>query len=156
MPSHLAFIVFVFLVPRHLVSAFPRLTIRGDCDSLVCLPSLSDLGAIWNGGVGAIDAGIGAAAALAGWTINQATGLLEPPAPGESTTPKPDDTNVNALFLAPTPTPIPTPDIELLVVEPPWKDGHCGSASALFPDLNSNLVSLSVVFEIFPVSNAAS
>ena len=91
MLSHLVFTVFVFLVTRNLVSAFPRFTIRRDCDSLFCLPSLPEFidgaGAVWNGGVEAVDAGIGATGALLGWTINQATGLLEPPATGESTTP---------------------------------------------------------------------
>lgn len=89
-------LIILFLVHRKRVFAFPRLTTRGDCDSFVCGPSVTDIidgaEAIGNGGKALIDAGIGATTALFGWTINKVSGLLEPPNTG-SATPNVDETH---------------------------------------------------------------
>lgn len=132
-------------MPAILISAFPHLTTRGDCDSLLCAPSLPEIidgvGNAWNGAGDILSAGFDAAAAdignigtihtLSGWTINPATGLLEPPAT-EPTTPNLDDVNPNAF----NPTPAPIPDNEIDTADPPLKNGQCDSASAPILDLN--------------------
>ena len=78
-------------------SGFPRLTMRGDCDSIVCPSDLfNDAGAILNGAKDIFNAGVGAAGTLAGtlagWTINKETGSLEPPESGSA------NSNLNLFF----------------------------------------------------------
>lgn len=156
MPSRRFFVVSVFLMPGILISAFPHLTTRGDCDSLVCGPSLPEVidgvGNAWNGmgdllGAGAAVAG-GAIGTLAGWTINQATGLLEPPATGPVT----PDLDMDPSAFNPTPAPI--PDNEIDAVVPPLKNGQCVSTSA--PVLDPNQVGHSSPYRDRSISNAGS
>ncbi|MCJ1262135.1 hypothetical protein MMC22_002005 [Lobaria immixta] len=86
--------VVVFLMPWSPVSAGPSLITSRDCDSeFFCPPSLPQVidGAgklgneLWNDAGEIFGASIGVAGTLAGWAINQATGVLEPPATGSAT-----------------------------------------------------------------------
>lgn len=156
------FSAIVFLVPWNLVSAFPSLAARGDCDSMVCPSDILDgAGAAWNGAAGLFGAGIDATRSLAGWTINEASGLLEPPKTGSATpnfdnapkadailnflgspdvdtTPKDDNANMDSFDLIPALAPEPKID----GVTPPLKTGECDFASAVpsLQDLNANQV----------------
>lgn len=81
--------VVVFLMAWSMVSAVPSLIASRDCDSEYCLPSLPQVidgaGALGNGAAEIFGAGIGVAGTLGGWVINQATGVLEPPATESAT-----------------------------------------------------------------------
>ena len=160
------FSAIVFLVPWNLVSAFPSLAARGDCDSIVCPSDIlngvsNGADAAWNGAAGLFGAGIDATRSLAGWTINEASGLLEPPKTGSATpnfdtapkadstlnfvgspdvdnTPKDDNANTDSFGLISAPAPL----SEIDGATPPLKTGECDFASAVpsLQDLNSNQV----------------
>ena len=122
-------------------------------------------------------AGIGVAGTLAGWMINQAMGVLEPPAT-ESETPKASNVvasdasattpNTDAIDATPVfgailngnkadpntfyPTAASEPGPEINVIKPPWKTDECDFASAPPPllDHTSNQSVMLSLFEILP------
>ena len=156
--------VIVFLVPWNQLFTFSRVTTRGDFDAIACMPSLPDLfngaGSLWNGAGEAIKIGIGAAGALAGWKVNQVSGLLEPPAAG-SATPKVDAipdfgaslNNANTNALDPKPAQAPGPGIN--ITKPALNPGEYDSTSPpSLLDFNFNQVNQSSLSKILPVSNA--
>lgn len=170
------FILIMLFLPWNLISAFPRLAARGDCDSIVC-PSvfLNEAGALWNGAGEIFGAGLNAAGTLAGWTINHATGLFEPPATGAATSnadstpetpnagpsdatltfganPGVDKANTNAF----DPSLASEPDLETGLIKPLLSTGECDSAPPPLLDINSNQVSFSFPFLRSSISHASS